>query len=1122
MASQGPPQEASAIRDSRSIVERVEPVKSEGDRRKYRCVMLCNGLSCVLVSDPETDKAAVSIDVRVGKYEDPVEVPGLAHFCEHMLFLGTEKYTKENSYKEFLNAHGGRSNASTGNEHTSYYLDVLHPYLNFFKKPLFTPSATGREISAVHNEHMKNKLKDSRKIGQVAWCEEDMVTKGLANNDHPITRFGSGNRDTLETRPKERKVDVRKHLLEFFDKYYTADRMCLAILGRESLDELERLVAAWFSSVRTTPQQQRQDKEEKEDEEEAEKKKEKEEEEKVHYSRSSLEILRRQRRMREGVPTAYTPDRLGKLLRIIPTKRVRKINVLWPIPPHRELYKSKPWEALHLIGDEGKGSILSALKKLGLATKLSTSRYILTDDFCLFKTSISVTEKGFKEYKKVLRILFDYIHILKKTPQPVFERLMKENRNGSMQIQLKKIGFRFLEPTKPYGYCHDLSRRLHYFAPEDVLTGPYQQDVPDFSLVAKEYIANVASPRNAIIELINNEQELNPSIVSTEPFYSTKFTCEDIDTELLLCLERKSEGGGGGGGIAAATTKGGDGNGAGQKREVEDEKEKKDLKSDSLDYYHLAVPEPNVYIAKTLSMKKPESKLESSEEQIEASPSLSFSALSKSFLYSAKTAAEDDDSPSLSSPIYLAPPHHLTSNTSTTRRIIEAAWYKQDLKFRKPKLIVSLRIKSPILAHSPRALIAWRLYIRLVKDSLTEELYPAARAGLYFSISASRQGVTIHVLGSFDEKLPLVLESVLNRVVRCDIEEERFRNAKDAMARNLSDFKVKTPQFYANYVKDRCTLNTCQWSNKSKIEALSTITSPRHLSEVVARTFNASYAVLLFAHGNVTRSEVQAMCGQVEESFANNNTAAKSNQVEDLSRRMMKLQKGCIDGAAAEGASVYRMEGNREIKRHSRILHPDRFGDVGFIFIVTTQQTCVYYEFGVLPTQHEFLESFFSQNLKTMSEETFVQAKKSLIGKYEEKDLRMGQENSRYWGEINTSRYHFNRRLAIVISLRKLTLKDVIGLYEKKILPGSASRAHMSVQIRSQHKKENAEGKQQQQQQPSSPDTTRNLKGDNKKDEVIIHGKADDESPWINLKAMSPLFPERSHIYTSQLRKATL
>lgn len=55
-------------------------------------------------------QAAAAMEVAVGQFQDPVELPGLAHFCEHMLFLGTEKYPDENSYSAFLSSHGGSSN----------------------------------------------------------------------------------------------------------------------------------------------------------------------------------------------------------------------------------------------------------------------------------------------------------------------------------------------------------------------------------------------------------------------------------------------------------------------------------------------------------------------------------------------------------------------------------------------------------------------------------------------------------------------------------------------------------------------------------------------------------------------------------------------------------------------------------------------------------------------------------------------------------------------------------------------------------------------------------------------------------------------------------------------------
>lgn len=61
-----------------------------------------DGFQVLLVHDKDTDKAAAAMDVNVGSLFDG-DVEGCAHFCEHMLFLGTEAYPDEQSYSKYLN-----------------------------------------------------------------------------------------------------------------------------------------------------------------------------------------------------------------------------------------------------------------------------------------------------------------------------------------------------------------------------------------------------------------------------------------------------------------------------------------------------------------------------------------------------------------------------------------------------------------------------------------------------------------------------------------------------------------------------------------------------------------------------------------------------------------------------------------------------------------------------------------------------------------------------------------------------------------------------------------------------------------------------------------------------------
>ncbi|KAF5473275.1 hypothetical protein F2P56_009899, partial [Juglans regia] len=86
--------------------------------------VLKNSLEVLLISDPDTDKCAATMDVRVGHFSDPEGLPGLAHFLEHMLFYASEKYPLEDSYSKYIAEHGGSTNAFTSSEQTNYHFDV--------------------------------------------------------------------------------------------------------------------------------------------------------------------------------------------------------------------------------------------------------------------------------------------------------------------------------------------------------------------------------------------------------------------------------------------------------------------------------------------------------------------------------------------------------------------------------------------------------------------------------------------------------------------------------------------------------------------------------------------------------------------------------------------------------------------------------------------------------------------------------------------------------------------------------------------------------------------------------------------------------------------------------------
>jgi insulysin len=161
-----------------------------------------------------------------------------------MLFLGTKKYPEENAYSKHVQSNGGSKNAATGEDYTYYYFDIKNEafplavdmFSHFFKTPLFTETATEREMNAVDSEYKKNLSEDSRRILQVE--KSEIVSKGSILN-----RFSTGGLETLQI------PTIREDLLKFHKDYYSANLMNLVMIGRHSLDDLEKLAIENFSEV---------------------------------------------------------------------------------------------------------------------------------------------------------------------------------------------------------------------------------------------------------------------------------------------------------------------------------------------------------------------------------------------------------------------------------------------------------------------------------------------------------------------------------------------------------------------------------------------------------------------------------------------------------------------------------------------------------------------------------------------------------------------------------------------------------------------------------------------------------------------------------------------------------
>jgi len=218
------------------------PDKHPLDETEYKKFTLDNGLKVILVSNPKYNISAASMNVKVGSLSDPKDAQGLAHFLEHLLFLGTEKFPDVEDYKMYLSNNGGYSNAYTAEDHTNYLFEVIHGayegaldrFSQFFIAPAFNPDYTKREQNAVNSEFQKNLEHDYWRMRQ--------IKRTIYNDDHPSNHFEIGSLETLE------KVD-RQVLLDFHKKYYSANQMALALLSKFPISEMEAWARTYFSNI---------------------------------------------------------------------------------------------------------------------------------------------------------------------------------------------------------------------------------------------------------------------------------------------------------------------------------------------------------------------------------------------------------------------------------------------------------------------------------------------------------------------------------------------------------------------------------------------------------------------------------------------------------------------------------------------------------------------------------------------------------------------------------------------------------------------------------------------------------------------------------------------------------
>ncbi|XP_062015167.1 nardilysin-like [Rosa rugosa] len=443
-----------------------------------------DGLKKKKGGDSQTKKAAAAMCVGIGSFSDPPEAPGLAHFLEHMLFMGSTEFPDENEYDSYLSKHGGCSNAYTEVEHTCYHFEVKREFLKgaltrfsqFFVSPLVKIEAMEREVQAVDSEFNQVLQNDA--------CRLEQLQCHTASPGHPFNRFAWGNKKSLSN-AMEKGINLREQILKLYRDYYHGGLMKLVVIGGESLDVLENWVLELFGNVKKGPQ-------------------------------VDLEFK------------AEGPIwKAGKVYRLEAVKDVHILHLTWTLPCLRQDYLKKSEDYLsHLLGHEGRGSLHSYFKVKGWATSLAAG---VGDDGMhrssvsyVFRMDIHLTDSGLDKIFDIIGLVYQYIKLLHQvSPQ---EWIFKELQDtGNME-------FRFAEEQPQDDYASELAGNLLIYAAEHVIYGSYAYKIWDEESI--KYVLDFLRPENMRIDVVS-KPSFKSEDFQCEPWFGSHYTEEDISPSLI-------------------------------------------------------------------------------------------------------------------------------------------------------------------------------------------------------------------------------------------------------------------------------------------------------------------------------------------------------------------------------------------------------------------------------------------------------------------------------------------------------------------------------------------------------------------------------------------------------------
>ena len=205
-----------------------------------------NGLTLSVRHEPRLKRCAAVLRVAAGSHDVPGAWPGLAHFLEHLLFLGTERFPAADNLMVWVQRHGGLVNARTCERHTDFFFELplsaveggLERLCDMLGHPRMNMDEQLREREVLHAEF-------------IAWAREPLAQREIKlfqplNPGHPLRAFHAGNRYSLPVP----RASFQQALKDFYQRFYQTGQMTLSLSGPQTVQELIALAEHCTNDLR--------------------------------------------------------------------------------------------------------------------------------------------------------------------------------------------------------------------------------------------------------------------------------------------------------------------------------------------------------------------------------------------------------------------------------------------------------------------------------------------------------------------------------------------------------------------------------------------------------------------------------------------------------------------------------------------------------------------------------------------------------------------------------------------------------------------------------------------------------------------------------------------------------